>query len=115
MTLLDWLKPRRTRLLWAAAATVLVVAFAISLQLYKRYERIVDRRLADGRWKGPSRVYARPVSLSPGLVLRPEHLVRILALLGYERRSAAAQPGEFVAAGATVTLFPRAESSSAGE
>ncbi len=115
MTTLDWLKPRRTRFLWAAAATVLVVAFAISLQLYKRYERIVDRRLADGRWKGPSRVYARPVTVSPGLVLRPEHLIRILALLGYERRSIAAQPGEFVAGGASVTLFPRADPGGAGE
>jgi penicillin-binding protein 1B len=87
----------------------IVFGSSVFIYLYVRYSVIVERRLKGERWAIPSRLYAQPTVLRPGLPLDEPTLVGMLNGLRYEQRSdAAAQPGEFAILGPDmVTFFPR--------
>ncbi len=48
-----------------------VVGMSLLIYHYMRFGVMVERRLQGERWMVPSRVYARPLVLRPGLPLRP--------------------------------------------
>ena len=69
---------------------------------------MVEQRLKGVRGSVPSKVYARPLVLRPGLVIEPAALRSVLNGLRYaERESAAPEPGQFARARAGILLFPR--------
>jgi penicillin-binding protein 1B len=107
-TVLEKLAARRRTLLLGGLALAATAVLATGIVYYKKYAGIVDRRLHDGRWKAPSRLYARKLVLRPGLTLAPRHLVRFLEGLHYHRTSGApTAPGSFSAGDDSVTYFPR--------
>jgi penicillin-binding protein 1B len=111
-----WLKSHRLHIAAALAGLVVIVGFAIAFRSYKRYERIVDRRLEDGRWRAPSRLYSQPVALRPGQALTRTRLVRILDGLDYERCRVPRRPGEYALTGADrLAVFPRGPGGAAFE
>jgi len=103
--------PQRFRVVVALLTLVflpIVIGASFLIYQYVRYSVLVQRRLAGERWQIPSRVYARPLTLRPGLVLDTADLVKTLNALKYtERESAPAAPGEFVEAQGAVALWPR--------
>ncbi len=103
--------PRRLRvvlILLSLLTLPVVVGTSALVYYYLKFGAMVDRRLQGERWMVPSRVYARPLALRPGLLLEPEALVRTLNGLKYEQKGdLPGAPGEFMAAEGVVTLFPR--------
>jgi penicillin-binding protein 1B len=93
-----------------------VLGTSVFIYYYVRYSVMVERRLKGERWLVPSRIYARPSVLRPGLPMEQEALVTQLNSLRYEQRDAQATgPGEFAVNGPTVVFFPRHSSDSATE
>jgi penicillin-binding protein 1B len=85
-----------------------VVASSLLIYQYMVFSVMVEQRLRGEKGRLPSRVYARPLVLRPGMVLGPEGLVKHLNGLRYaERRTPPAEPGEFAAGPNAVALFPR--------
>ncbi len=86
----------------------LVLGASFLIYQYMRYSVLIQRRLTGERWMVPSRLYARPEVLHPGLPLTPAELVKTLNSLKYEEKGdGPARPGEFVVADRVVILFPR--------
>jgi penicillin-binding protein 1B len=87
----------------------LVVGASLFIYLYVLYGAQVDRRLKGERWATPSRVYARPATLRPGMPLTPTELVGQLNSLSYEQRTGLPlEPGDFLAAAPeALVFFPR--------
>ncbi len=110
---------RRFRLVVLLLALVflpVVVGTSLLIYQYLRFSVLVEQRLTGEKGRMPSRVYARPLVLRPGLVLAPDGLVKLLNGLRYAQRDAGpAAAGEFSASGAGVTLFPRPVDSGATE
>jgi penicillin-binding protein 1B len=87
----------------------LVFGAAGLVYYYLRFGAMVDERLSDERWMVPSRIYARPLLIRPGMALPQERLVKVLNGLKYEQRAEeAANPGEFAVQDKSVVLRPRA-------
>ena len=113
---LQWLGRHRWPVLASLLAAFVVVDVSLAVHYYRKYAGIVDRRLTDGRWKGPSRLYARPVVLRPGLALKPPQLVRFLDGLKYEPKGDGPWgPGRFEADHGSVSFFPRQRAEAARE
>jgi penicillin-binding protein 1B len=90
------------------ATLPVVVGSSVFIYYYVKYSVMVKRRLDREPWMVPSRLYARPPVLRPGLPMTSADLVQLLNGLRYEQRGQAAAPGEFaVLAPDTVALFPR--------
>jgi len=101
------------RFRWVVALLTLitlpiVVGASFLIYEYQRYSVLIERRLKGERWMVPSRLYARPMTLRPGLPLTPAALVKTLNGLKYEERSdGPAQAGEFVVGERAISLYPR--------
>ena len=69
----------------------------------------MEQRLQGERWQIPSRVYARPLTLRPGLVLDADWLTRILNGLRYTQRGhrARPRPGSSPSSRAGSAFWPR--------
>jgi penicillin-binding protein 1B len=64
--------PQRFRLVVALLTLIflpIVVGASVLIYHYVRFSVLVEQRLQGERWQIPSRVYARPLTLRPGLVL----------------------------------------------
>jgi penicillin-binding protein 1B len=59
------------------------------------------------KWDLPSRVYARPLELYPGLPLSLKDIELELSIAGYRRVSTAGRPGQYSLSGGTVKIFRR--------
>ena len=69
---------------------------------------MIDRRLHGERWMVPARLYARPLTLHPGMALNAEGLLKILNGLKYDQRTdVPREAGEFVAGESMVAFYPR--------
>jgi penicillin-binding protein 1B len=103
--------PQRFRIVVALLTLIfLPIVFGASLLIYHyvRYSVLVERKLQGERWQIPSRVYARPLVLRPGLVLDEDGLVQILNGLRYtERETGPTAAGEFATSPHGVSLWPR--------
>jgi penicillin-binding protein 1B len=60
------------------------------------------------KWDLPSRVYARPLELFPGVRLTRQDLERELELSGYQRSQQISRPGQYHVSGDTVEIHRRA-------
>jgi penicillin-binding protein 1B len=103
-------------LLLALVTVPLVLGASTVIYYYLRFSTMVERRLQGERWMVPSRLYARPVSLRPGLLMDREALVKTLNGLKYDHKAELpAAPGEFSIEADAVTLLPRPNADAVGE
>jgi penicillin-binding protein 1B len=111
--------PQRFRLVVLLLTLItlpIVVGTSALIYYYMKYATIVERRVSGERWMVPSRIYARPLELSPELPLTVQRLVKTLNGLKYQQRvEGQPQPGEFRLSEQTVVLQPREGPDSPGE
>ncbi|MFN8096552.1 MAG: PBP1A family penicillin-binding protein [Vicinamibacteria bacterium] len=102
---------RRFRAVVALLALVflpIVIGASLLIYQYIRFSVMVEQRLRGEKGSIPSRVYARPLVLRPGLVLDPAALANTLNGLRYqERTDPPAEAGQFQRRADGVALFPR--------
>jgi penicillin-binding protein 1B len=110
---------RRLRIVVALLTLVflpIVIGASLLIYQYLVFSVMVEQRLTGEKGRLPSRVYARPLVLRPGLVIAPEGLVKVLNGLRYaQRETAPAEAGQFALSPAGVALFPRPVDSGATE
>src|SRR5687767_12386046 len=63
-----------------------VLGASLFIYYYIHYSVVVERRLKGEEWLVPSRLYARPQVLRPGLSLDANAVVKLLNGLRYEQR-----------------------------
>ncbi|MEO7431129.1 MAG: penicillin-binding protein 1B [Dokdonella sp.] len=87
-------------------ATGLAIGFLLPYAFY--LDREVRSRFDDLSWQIPSRVYARPLQLAPGLPMKPDVLELELAAARYVDDPQATLPGTWHREGARFTISRRA-------
>lgn len=85
----DW---RRRLLTWTLAAIGLGLGFLIPYTLYLNHQ--VSERFGQLRWQIPTRVYARPLQLAPGVAMDARTLKTELDAASY-REDGGARPGTY--------------------
>jgi len=85
----DW---RRRLVTWGLAAIGLGLGFLIPYALYLNHQ--ITERFGELRWQEPSRVYARPLRLAPGLAMDAQTLKTELDAAAY-REGDGIQPGTY--------------------
>lgn len=86
----DW---HRRLLTWALAAIGLGLGFMIPYVAYLNHQ--VGQRFGELRWQLPTRVYAQPLRLAPGLAMDGATLGTELAAASYQDDGAGVRPGTF--------------------
>lgn len=86
----DW---RRRLLTWGLAAVGLGLGFMIPYVAYLNHQ--VGQRFGELRWQLPTRVYARPLQLAPGLAMDAATLKTELAAASYQDDGAGVRPGTY--------------------
>lgn len=90
---------------------VLLVTLALGLiggSLYLLHlDREIRERFAGARWAVPSKVYAAPMELYPGLAMSARDLARELDRLGYREVARPEQPGSYSQSSRAVDLVSR--------
>ncbi len=86
----DW---RRKLLTWGLAVVGLGLGFLIPYTLYLNHQ--VTRHFSELRWQLPTRVYARPLRLTPGLAMDAATLKTELAASAYRDDGAGVRPGTY--------------------
>ncbi|MGH8031888.1 MAG: penicillin-binding protein 1B [Luteimonas sp.] len=95
---------RRRLLTWALAAIGLGLGFLIPYTLYLNHQ--VTQRFGQLQWQIPTRVYARPLQLAPGLAMNAATLKTELAAASY-RQDPSGRPGTYTLQGARWTISSR--------
>ncbi|WP_269791234.1 penicillin-binding protein 1B [Stenotrophomonas sp. Iso1] len=96
----------RNRLItWGLAAVALGLGFLIPYTLYLNGQ--VTQRFGELRWQIPTRVYARPLVLSPGVAMNAATLKTELAASGYRDDGTGSSPGTYKVQGGTFTISSR--------
>ncbi len=102
---------RRFRAVVALLALVflpIVIGASLLIYQYIRFSVMVEQRLRGEKGSIPSRVYARPLVLRPGIVLDPLALANTLNGLRYqERADPPAEAGQFQRTADGLALYPR--------
>ena len=102
----DHAHPWRQRLLtWALAALGLGVGFLIPYTLYLNHQ--VSQRFGALQWQLPTRVYARPLQLAPGLAMDAQTLKTELDAASYRDDGAGQWPGTYAKNGSSFTIASR--------
>jgi penicillin-binding protein 1B len=103
--------PERLRLVLTLLTIVtlpIVIGSSVLIYYYLRYSVMVERRLQGEHWMAPSRLYARPLVLRPGLQISVPDLVKTLNGLKYEQKTdTPSGQGEFMVGSGSVALVPR--------
>src|SRR5688500_7577530 len=86
----DW---RRRLLAWGLAAIGLGLGFLIPYTLYLNHQ--VGERFGQLRWQIPTRVYARPLALRPGVAMDAQTLKTELDAAAYRDDGAGVRPGSY--------------------
>ncbi len=98
--------PWRQRLLtWALAALGLGLGFLIPYMLYLNHQ--VSQRFGALQWQIPTRVYARPLQLAPGLAMDAQTLKTELDAASYRDDGAGQRPGTYAKNGSSFTIASR--------
>src|SRR5678815_919885 len=84
---------KRRLLTWGLAATGLGLGFLIPYTLYLNHQ--VGERFGQLRWQIPTRVYARPLMLRPGLAMDSQTLKTELDAASYRDDGAGVRPGTY--------------------
>src|SRR5688572_9579047 len=74
----DW---RRRLVTWTLAANELGIEFLVPYTLYLNHQ--ISERFGELRWQVPTRVYARPLRLAPGLAMDAQTLKTELDAASY--------------------------------
>ncbi|MCZ6470424.1 MAG: penicillin-binding protein 1B [Gammaproteobacteria bacterium] len=99
-------KARIKRISWGKAVASLSLLVLILLIPYLIYlNHLVNFRFQGDTWAIPSRVYARPLELYPGLKLSPDSLQYELGLSIYQRVDQTPRPGQYRLRGNTIELY----------
>ncbi len=88
---------RRRLLNWALVALALGMGFLIPYTLYLNHQ--VTVRFGQLRWQVPTRVYARPLRLEPGLAMDARSLNTELAAASYRDDGKGERPGTYTQSG----------------
>ena len=103
--------PRRFRAVVVLLTLVflpIVIGASLLIFQYIRFSVMVEQRLRGEKGSVPSRVYARPLVVRPGLVLDAEALTnRVNGLRYSERSEAPTEAGQFVRTADGLVVFPR--------
>lgn len=86
----DW---RRRLFTWGLAAVGLGLGFLIPYTLYLNYQ--VGQRFGQFQWQIPTRVFARPLQLQPGLAMDAQTLKTELDAAAYRDDGAGVRPGTY--------------------
>src|SRR5215218_7463025 len=87
---------RRALILLTILTLPVVVGVSGLIYCYLKFSVMIDRKLQGERWMIPSRLYARPLLLKPGLPMTVDRLVRTLGNLRYdETNDVPREPGQF--------------------
>ncbi len=86
----DW---RRRLITWTLAAAGLGLGFLIPYTLYLNHQ--VGERFGQLRWQIPTRVYARPLALRPGVAMDAQTLKTELDAAAYRDDGAGVRPGSY--------------------
>lgn len=99
------------RVLWRLLRAPILIGLGFAIGFVVPYAARLDRevrtRFDDLSWEIPSRVYARPLQLSPGLALTADILKIELDAARYIEDPAAKTPGTFARDGARFTIARR--------
>jgi penicillin-binding protein 1B len=96
---------RRRLLTWGLAAIGLGLGFLIPYTLYLNHQ--VGERFGQLRWQIPTRVYARPLQLRPGLAMDAQTLKTELDAASYRDDGTGTRPGTYRHAGSTWRIASR--------
>lgn len=86
----DW---RRRVLIWLLAAIGLGLGFLIPYTLYLNHQ--LSQRFGQLQWQLPTRVFARPLNLAPGLAMDGRTLKTELDAAGYRDDGSGQRPGSY--------------------
>ncbi|MDO5505533.1 MAG: penicillin-binding protein 1B [Pseudoxanthomonas suwonensis] len=86
----DW---RRRLLAWGLAVVGLGLGFLIPYMLYLNHQ--VGQRFSQLQWQLPTRVYARPLELAPGVAMDAATLKTELDAASYRDDGAGSRPGSY--------------------
>ncbi len=100
-------KVRWIRGIWRLGLLVAGVVFGLLLPWVIYLNHVVTSEFEGRTWDLPSRVYARPLDLYPGLPLSMSNLLLELNAAGYAQASIARTPGSYALRGSAVELFRR--------
>ena len=96
----------RQRLLgWGLAAVGLGLGFLIPYTLYLNHQ--VTQRFGELQWQIPTRVYARPLQVAPGLAMDAQTLKTELDAASYRDDGAGQSPGTYAREGGRFTISSR--------
>jgi penicillin-binding protein 1B len=99
----------RRKPLWRRALVLLVgLALGIGIPWVVYLNWMVTSEFEGRKWDLPSRVYARPLTLYPGLALAADDLATELEAAGYRKLQALDGEGSYTAAGGRFDIFRRA-------
>jgi len=90
---------------WGLAAVGLGLGFLIPYTLYLNHQ--VTERFGELRWQIPTRVYARPLQLAPGLAMDAQTLKTELDAASYRDDGAGRSPGTYAREGGRFTISSR--------
>ena len=96
---------RRRLLTWAMGAVALGLGFLIPYSLYLNHQ--VTVRFGQLRWQVPTRVYARPLLLSPGVAMDPRTLKTELDAASYRDDGRGERPGSYAQEGSRFRIASR--------
>jgi penicillin-binding protein 1B len=96
---------RQRLLTWGLAAVGLGLGFLIPYTLYLNHQ--VTERFGELRWQIPTRVYARPLQLAPGLAMDAQTLKTELDAAAYRDDGAGTRPGTYTREGGRFTISSR--------
>ncbi len=89
-------------------SSILLLALLLFFVAYVIYlNQHIKRNISDGFWSEPSRVYARPLQIKPGLKLGKKEFIQELDLLAY-RQDTSDHAGSYQAFEQTVIIHRRA-------
>ena len=105
----DRRKKRQKRPFVRFFVLILLFGFAVSAAYLFHLDSVVVKKFEGQRWKLPSKIYAAPLSLSPGLDIKKAALISRLKRLSYRRVSQPVKrPGEFYQSEQAIELYLRA-------
>ena len=90
---------------WGLVAVGLGLGFLIPYTLYLNHQ--VTERFGELRWQIPTRVYARPLQLAPGLAMDAQTLKTELDAASYRDDGAGQSPGTYAREGGRFTISSR--------
>src|SRR5262245_41471473 len=106
-----WLTSRWAKIVLACAVFVFAVLAVILLNAYSSFSRMIDRKLAGEVFQNTAKVYATPLTVFPGQVIRPWDITNHLRKAGYsEKGKGPTRIGEYSYSKSGLEIVPHEDS-----